>query len=226
MFSSVLETYSSQTTSLSITSALICLAAALVLGVCIALVYRLQGECTKSFMVSLILLPALVDIVILMVNGNLGTGVAVLGAFGLIRFRSVPGSSKEICFIFFSMATGLACGIGYISFAVLFTVILCLLFVVLTLFHVFSEDTSKKELRITIPEALDYTHVFDELFDAYTRKHNLVRVKTTNLGSMFELTYNVELKNPDDEKAFIDALRCRNGNLTIILGKVPTVEAL
>ncbi|MGL4790730.1 MAG: DUF4956 domain-containing protein [Anaerotignaceae bacterium] len=213
MFSSIL---SSTGDSLSITTAIICLLVALSMGLIISLTYMACDNYSKSFAVSLVVLPALVQVVISMVNGNLGTGVAVLGAFSLIRFRSVPGSSKDICAVFFAMAVGLATGIGYISFAFAVTVVMCLVILVLYKTNFATPQMKTRELKITIPEDLDYTGVFDDIFSKYTKYANLSSVKTTNLGSMFQLTYKMELKDASLEKKFIDELRCRNGNLTII----------
>jgi uncharacterized membrane protein YhiD involved in acid resistance len=154
-----------------------------------------------------------------MVNGNLGTGVAVLGAFSLIRFRSVPGSSKDICTIFFAMAIGLATGMGYIAFALAVTIVMSLIMFTLAKSPFAENYNNEKELKITIPEDLDYTGVFDDLFTKYTKSAILESVKTTNLGSMFQLKYLVALKDLTLEKAFIDDLRCRNGNLTIVCSK-------
>ena len=170
--------------------------------------------------------PALVQVVIMMVNGNLGAGVAVMGAFSLVRFRSFPGSSKEICVVFFAMAIGLATGMGHLAFAVFFTIILSLLLLLLcrSPFGELHAVPTEKELRITIPEDLDYPHIFDDLFEKYTNRVTLERVKTTNLGSMFELTYHIRLKKAVQEKAFLDDLRCRNGNLTIVCGRISSVK--
>lgn len=194
----------------------------LVLGTLIGVVYTYKNSYTKSFVVTLALLPAIVQTVIMLVNGNLGTGVAVMGAFSLVRFRSAPGSAKEIVSIFMAMAVGLATGTGYLGFAVLFTLIMCaasLLFTVLR-FGEPKRVLSERELRITIPESLDYTGAFDDLFVKYTDKWELVKVKTSNLGSLYKLEYIINLKDVAREKEFIDELRCRNGNLEITCGKV------
>lgn len=215
MFSSL---FSSTTTSLSISSVAICFGASLLLGIIIAVVYGLSEQCSKNFLLTLIILPAVVQVVIMLVNGNLGTGVAVVGAFSLVRFRSVPGTSKEICIIFFAMAAGLATGMGYATFALVFTVALSLVFLLLTK-TVLNTENGEKSLKITIPEALDYTTVFDDIFEKYASKVTLDRVKSTNLGSMFELSYMIVLKDKSKEKQMIDEIRCRNGNLTIICAR-------
>jgi len=199
---------------------LLCLGVSLVLGLIMAAAYMFKNEHTKSFLVTLALLPAVVCVVIMMVNGNIGAGVAVAGAFSLVRFRSAPGSAKEIVTIFLAMGTGLIVGMGYLGFAALFTVIMCVMFIIYTAVACSSENEAyNKTIKITIPEDLDYTGVFDSIFSEYTRKNELIQVKTTNMGSMFRLTYNVTLKDTAKEKEMIDHLRERNGNLEIILSK-------
>lgn len=194
---------------------LLCLGVALVLGGVLAVLYRFRNRCSRSFTLALALLPAIVCVVILMVNGNLGAGVAVAGAFSLVRFRSTPGTAKEIVTIFLAMASGLACGMGYLGYAALFTVIVSLLLMIYGQLAARHPETNNKLLRITVPEDLDYGGVFDDLFAEYTLSHQLIKVKTTGLGSMFRLTYAVTLRDSSHEKEFIDALRCRNGNLEI-----------
>ena len=198
---------------------LLCLGFSLVLGLVMALAYMYRTRYTKSFVVTLALLPAVVCIVIMLVNGNVGTGVAVAGAFSLVRFRSVPGTAKEICALFLAMGTGLITGMGYLGFAVLFTAVMCVMFLVYTRldFGTKKNAATYKTLTVTIPEDLDYSHVFDDIFESYTKSHELVRVKTTNMGSLFRLTYNVALRDAAKEKEMLDMIRCRNGNLNIIL---------
>lgn len=209
---------------LTVPNALVCIFAALIMGLAIAFIYMKSGNYTKSFVMSLVLLPAMVQVVIMMVNGNLGTGVAVLGAFSLVRFRSAPGSSKEICFIFFAMVVGLAAGTGYIGYALFITVIICLAFYILEKTPFGERNMAEKTLKITIPEDLDYTEIFDDIFERYGKKVTLERVKTTNLGSMYELRYYIVLKDVSQEKAMIDEIRCRNGNLTVICGRQETIR--
>ena len=213
------------TTVISVTDFLLCLGCSLVLGLVMAFAYMYRTRYTKSFVVTLALLPAVVCVVIMMVNGNVGTGVAVAGAFSLVRFRSVPGTAKEICTLFLAMGAGLIAGMGYLGFAVLFTLVMCAVFV---LYNCLDFGTKKnaatfKIFTITIPEDLDYSGVFDDIFAEFTRSHDLVRVKTTNMGSMFKLTYNVELRDAAKEKEMIDKMRCRNGNLEIAVSKQETV---
>ena len=202
---------------------LLCLGVSLVFGLVMALAYMWKNDHTKSFLVTLALLPAVVCVVIMMVNGNIGAGVAVAGAFSLVRFRSAPGSAKEIVTIFLAMGAGLIAGMGYLGFAALFTVIMSVMFIVYNLLA--SQTQSKavnKTVKITIPEDLDYTGVFDDIFAEFTKKSELVKVKTTNMGSMFRLTYDVTLKDATKEKQMIDRIRERNGNLEIMVSKQET----
>lgn len=180
---------------------------------------------TKSFAVTLAILPAIVCVIIAMVNGSVGAGIAVAGAFSLVRFRSVPGTAKEICAIFLAMATGLATGMGYLGLAAAFTAVLSLVILLTSRFDFGTKKNAGryKSIRIVIPEDLDFTGVFDDLFLEYTSSCELVNVKTTNMGSMFKLTYDVTLKDPDREKELIDKLRCRNGNLEISVSRQGTV---
>ncbi len=215
------------TTVISVGDFLLCLGCALVLGLVMAFVYMYRARYTRSFVITLALLPAAVCIVIMMVNGNVGTGVAVAGAFSLVRFRSVPGTAKEICTLFLAMGAGLIAGMGYIGFAVLFTVILCAVFLLYNRldFGEKKNNAAYKTLAITIPEDLDYTGVFEDIFKAYTVSHDLVYVKTTNMGSMFRLTYHVTLRDIAKEKEMIDELRCRNGNLEIAVSRQESAVA-
>lgn len=216
MFTSVIDTI---TGSLTIEAALICTAASLILGLIIALFYMAQEKYSQNYILTLIMLPALVQVVIMLVNGNLGTGVAIMGAFSLVRFRSMPGSAKEICGIFFAMVAGVATGMGYITYAALFTVIIGLAMVVIGKTKFGIPKDFCKDLKITIPENLDYTDIFDDIFESYTTRHELIRVKTTNMGSLYELQYAISLRDENMEKRFIDEIRTRNGNLTIVCGR-------
>lgn len=173
---------------------------------------------TKNFIVSLTILPTLISIVIMLVNGNLGTSVAVLGAFSLIRFRSIPGNSIEIVSVFFAMAIGLAIGMGAVIFAIVMTIFICLLLLILSKINLGS-SSREQVLKITIPEHLDYTNMFDDLFAAYTTQHQLIQSKTTNMGSLFECTYLIRLGDDKKEKEFMDEIRIRNGNLKVALSQ-------
>ena len=199
---------------------LLCIGVSFVLGLIMAAAYMFKNEHTKSFLVTLALLPAVVCVVIMMVNGNIGAGVAVAGAFSLVRFRSAPGSAKEIVTIFLAMGAGLIAGMGYLGFAALFTVIMCVMFLIYNAVAGNAKsEVVNKTIKITIPEDLDYTGAFDDIFAEYTKKNELVKVKTTNMGSMFRLTYNVTLKDATKEKEMIDRIRERNGNLEIMVSK-------
>lgn len=207
---------------ISFQQAMVCIAVSLVLGLVISVIYMYTGICSKNFAITLALLPVLVQMVIMLVNGNIGTGVAILGAFGLVRFRSIPGSSKEILGVFFAMAIGLATGTGLVGFAALCTVVIGLVFFVLNKTSFGETRVQERDLKITIPENLEYAGLFDDIFATYTQKHYLESVKTTNLGSMFELRYKITMKSMADEKKMIDEIRVRNGNLTIMCGRQST----
>lgn len=200
---------------------LFCLGISLVLGLITAAAYAWKNDYTKSFLISLAIIPAIVCVVIMMVNGNIGAGVAVAGAFSLVRFRSAPGSAKEIMAVFLTMGAGLIAGMGYLGYATLFTLIMCL---VLMIYNLLSRGSAKamsvfKTVKITIPEDLDYTEIFDDIFSEYTKRNELVKVKSTNMGSMFRLTYNLVLKDAKREKEMIDRIRERNGNLEIMVSR-------
>lgn len=208
---------SDMTNVISISDFTLCIAGSLLIGLILAFGYMYRSRYTKSFIVTLALLPAVVCVVIMMVNGNVGTGVAVAGAFSLVRFRSVPGTAKEITMLFLAMGAGLIAGMGYLGFAFLFTFIMCACSILYNRldFGSAKKDAMYKTLNITIPENLDYTDVFDDILKTYTSSNELIRVKTTNMGSMFRLTYHLTLLDKANEKEMIDKLRCRNGNLEI-----------
>jgi len=212
------------TAVISVTDFLLCLGFSLALGLIMAFAYMYRTRYTKSFVITLALLPAVVCVVIMLVNGNVGTGVAVAGAFSLVRFRSVPGTAKEICTLFLAMGAGLIAGMGYLGFAVLFTLVMCLMFVLYSRLDFGAKKNAAifKTLTVTIPEDLDYSGIFDDIFQEFTRSHELVRVKSTNMGSMFKLTYHVMLRDASREKEMIDRIRCRNGNLEIAVSKQDT----
>ncbi len=204
-------------TGMTIGDFLTCILVALVLGLVMALVYQFRLQCSRSFVITMASLPAIVAVVIMMVGGNLGTGIAVAGTFSLIRFRSMPGTAKEICAIFLAVAVGLACGMGYPGLAATFAVIMCLFNTLLTVANLGGQknELQNKNLRITVPEDLDYTGVFDDIFEKYTSEHKHLSAKTTNLGSLIKLEYAITLRKIGNEKEMIDELRCRNGNLEI-----------
>lgn len=222
MFRGIFDT--DMTRVIAVSDFLLCVACALIIGLFLAFAYMYQTRYTKSFVATLALLPAVVCVVIMMVNGNVGTGVAVAGAFSLVRFRSVPGTAKEIGAIFLAMCSGLVAGMGYLAYAFLAALILggmMLLYSQLD-FGTRRGSSNYKTMHITIPEDLDYSGVFDGILTKYTRRYELQQVKTTNMGSLFKLTYDVVLKNPKKEKEFIDELRCRNGNLEIMVCRQET----
>ena len=192
----------------------------IVLGAILALIHKSYTNSSKGFVITIAILPAIVQMVIMLVNGNLGTGVAVMGAFSLVRFRSIPGNAREINSIFMAMAVGLATGMGYLAAAALFVVMIGGISILFNITGFGETKLLTKELKITIPETLDYNGVFDDLFDQYVKKQELIHVKTTNMGSLYKLTYRIVMRNPKEEKALIDDLRCRNGNLEITCGKV------
>ena len=208
------------TDSITIVQGLIVTGVALVLGLISSLVYRFKSYCSKSFAVTLTIIPAIVAMLIMMVNGlATGAGIAVLGVFSLVRFRSQPGSSREILAIMLSMAIGLACGGGYITFAVFAAAVVCIVWLIL-FSTPFGDNGNKKELRIEIPENLDYEGLFDDIFSEFTTKDEVITVKTAQMGSVYELRYHISLKRDKSEKAFIDAIRARNGNLPVSCGRV------
>lgn len=196
-------------------------ALSLALGFGIAWVYRKVSGADGTMGTALTVLPFLVQIVILLVNGNLGAGVAVAGAFSLVRFRSAPGSARDIMAIFLAMTVGLACGMGYCALAALAAVVTCLTFFV---GKRAAKDSGERDIRVTVPENLDYTELFSDLFSVYTSSSQLLRVKTVNMGSLYSLHYRVKLINADREKQLLDAMRCRNGNLEISCG-LPDTES-
>ena len=209
------------TRTIGIEEFLLCIGCSLLIGIVLAFGYMSYARCTKSYIMTLAVLPAIVCVVIMMVNGNIGTGLAVAGAFSLVRFRSVPGSAKEITMLFLAMGTGLLTGMGYIGFGFVFAVIMS---IVIVLYHRLDFGIQKKALRyktirIAIPEDLDYSGVFDKVFELYTDAYELVRVKSFNMGSMFRVTYNLTMKKDANEKEMLDMIRCRNGNLEITISK-------
>lgn len=209
--------FSNSAAQVELSSILLCSLSSIMLGIVIALTHKHTSKYNKNFLTTISVLPLLIQIVIMMVNGNLGTSVAILGAFGLVRFRSLPGTSKEILIVFFAMTIGLITGMGHLVFAAFVTVLGCILLFVLNKIPLFDKNKQEKILKITIPEELDYTTVFDEIFKQYTTKVELEQVKTTNMGSMFELSYRITLNKKMNEKGFLDDLRVKNGNLKIIL---------
>lgn len=212
------------TTVIPVYQFMLCIAVALIAGVLLASIYTYRSQYNASFVRVLAIMPAVVCVVIMMVNGNVGAGVAVAGAFSLVRFRSVPGTAKEIGAIFIAMGAGLIVGMGYLAYGILFTLILSVMIFLYTKLNIWEPRSKHRTMIITIPEDLDYTHVFDDLLEEYTVKNELKHVKTTNMGSLFKLTYDLELKDQRSEKELIDQLRCRNGNLEIVMTNQETMS--
>lgn len=217
----MLESIIGSGASMSLATMLLCSGVSILCGLMVGCVYMYRNVYNKSFVISVVLMPAIVQVVIMMVNGNLGTGVAVVGAFSLVRFRSVAGGAREISTIFLAMAVGLATGMGFLVFAVLFAVLIGGVSMLLYTSSFANSKVLEKELKITIPETLDYEGIFDDIFQRYTRKNELLKVKTTNMGSLYELHYHIHLRQNVVEKEMIDELRCRNGNLNIVCGRLP-----
>lgn len=215
----MLESVFSQTTQVSISlgSCLICIVTSIILGGVISFTHKLTTKTTPNFLLTLTILPVLVQVIIFLVNGNLGTAFAVAGAFGLVRFRSMPGNSKEIVSVFWAMAVGLGLGMGYVAYTILITIIVAILVIAISKIVNKAQDISERKLKVIIPENLDYEEVFDDILEKYTNKAELLKVKTTNMGSMYELVYTVSMKTNLKEKNFLDEIRCRNGNLLVSL---------
>ena len=223
-FSSVFGTAESLVGAVSAADFLLCCVFSVVLGAACAGVYMFRHSYSKNFVVTLALLPLIVQMVITLVNGNLGAGIAVMGVFNLVRFRSIPGSAKDIGSVFLAMAIGLATGMGFIWLAVVFTVIVAMVNVTYVASPFGKQKEPEKTLRITIPEDLEYDGVFDEALARYTDEHELTEVQTTNMGSLFMLEYAIRLKEPGLEKRLIDDLRCLNGNLKITCGRAAAAK--
>lgn len=216
----ILGSVLSQGTGMSAGPLALCTLASLAAGVLIALFYTYRSTYSKSFVVTLALLPAIVQMVIMLVNGNLGTGVAVMGAFSLIRFRSAPGSAREISSIFLAMAAGLATGMGYLAIALLFVLLIGAVGLLYTRTKFGEPRQAENDLKITIPESLDYNGIFDDLLRTYAAKWELIEVRTANMGSLYRLHYRVVLRDASQQKQMMDELRQRNGNLEISCGRV------
>lgn len=199
----------------SVSIYLLCLLIAGLCGLVTALAVSAKNTVSRSFFLSLVVLPVIVSTVVLMVNGNVGTGIAVAGAFSLVRFRSAAGKAKDISSIFLVMTAGLACSAGYLAIALMFTLIASAM--ILLFSHIPMRCDRFLDLHITVPESLHFADAFDDLFTQYTRQWKLVRVKTSNMGSLYKLDYKIEMKEFSAVQSFLDALRCRNGNLEIAL---------
>ena len=215
MFNSIIKTAG----SISGAEYLICSGVSLVMGFVVALVHMYKNSYSKNIIITLVVLPYIVQTMLMLVNGSIGAGIAVMGAFSLVRFRSAQGNAKEIMSIFYAMTIGLAMSLGFIGIAAFVLVFAGVVIIVLTTVDFGVKKNGDRTLKITIPEDLDYEGIFDDVFDKYTTKCDLLRCRTTNMGSLYEVSYDIILKKDVSEKAFIDELRCRNGNLTIVCGR-------
>lgn len=198
---------------------MVCMGSALIMGILLAWIHTYKNQVTRNFILTLALLPVIVQTVIMMVNGNLGTGVAVMGAFSLVRFRSAPGNSREISSIFLAMAIGLAVGMGYLGAAILLLAVSGAMTLFVIWLPLGKGRNRERELKVTISEDLDYRGIFEDLFSQYTERAELMRVKTVNMGSLYELQYDIWLRDEKTEKEFLDEVRCRNGNLPLVCGR-------
>ncbi len=221
MFETMLESiFTSSGDTLTLTGMLAALGAALALGLLISLAYikthKEEGYST-GFTITLIMLPTIISIIIMLIGNNVARAFSLAGAFSLIRFRSAPGDPKDIAYVFFTLAVGLACGMGYIVYGIIFAVILCLVMIILQEINYAKPKSSNMQLKVTIPEDLNFSGLFDDILQKYTASWNLKRVKTSDFGTIFEVVYRISLKQSADQKKFIDELRCRNGNLNITL---------
>lgn len=213
-------------TEITVAAFFLCTGVSLLLGAGTALLGMYRSRCSQSFAVTLAILPAVVEVIILLVNGNVGAGVAVAGAFGLVRFRSVPGTAKEIGLIFLAMALGLATGMGYAALAVVFFAVIAAAWLALSALQFGRPHACDRVLKITIPENLDYDGLFDDLLQSYTTAYTLDKVKTASMGTLYELQYSIALKGDTVPKVFLDELRCRNGNLNIVCCRQTDAELL
>ncbi len=207
-------------------SFLICTGVSLLLGLLTALCFSIKSSFSKSFCLTVAILPSIVQVIIMMVSGSVGAGVAVAGTFSLVRFRSEAGTARQIGAIFLAVAIGIIMGMGYAVLAAAFFLVVTLFFILLTVLPFGEDHGGHRDLRITIPENLDYEGVFDDLFDRYTRSHSLQRVRTTNMGTLYEIRYTIVMKDETKIQEFLDEIRTRNGNLTIVCGRVGTESSL
>lgn len=206
--------------SLTIVNTFIVMIAALILGLMISLVYMRttkKSGYSPSFTITLIMLPVIISIIILLVGNNVARAFSLAGAFSLIRFRSAPGEPKDIAYVFFTLAVGLCCGMGYIGYAVIFTMALCFVMLVLDTTKFAMPKTKAMKLKIIVPEDLNYEGVFDEVLKNYSKTYFIETIRTRDFGALFELNYSIELLEGVNQKQLIDDLRCRNGNLNITL---------
>lgn len=222
LFNTILANTSSEIT---VVSAIITMLAAVVLGAVIAFTYfKTQTEnYQRSMAATLLMFPIILSVIILFIGSNIARAFSLAGTLSIIRFRSAPGDPKDIGFIFFDIAAGLACGVGLYGYGAIFVLILCAVIFGVERFGLFEKKEAEKTLKITIPEDLNYEGAFDDVLDEYTKEHSLTKIKTTDLGALFELCYSVKMKPNQNEQEFLNELRCRNGNLSIILSAAPKI---
>lgn len=227
MFESIFNSVSTTAaagTAISLGSAILTILVSFILGGLISFTYMKtssKGGYSQNFALTLVIIPTVIAIIVLLIGSNVARAFSLAGAFSIIKFRSAPGDPKDISYVLFTMAAGLACGVGFFGYAGLFTIFLCVLMFILSMVNFGAKKASQKLLKITIPEDLDYEGAFDDLFEQYTTSHELIKVKTTDLGSLYQLSYTVTMNNTTSQKEFLDALRCRNGNLNITLSISP-----
>ncbi|KOY14407.1 DUF4956 domain-containing protein [Paenibacillus xylanivorans] len=211
-------------TTLTFSNAILTIGLAIIMGVIISLTYMKTNQSTysQSFTLTMVVLPVIVAIIILLIGSNIARAFSLAGAFSIIRFRSAPGDPKDIAYVLFTMASGLACGVGAFGYAVMFTIILCVLMFVLSRFNFGEKKNQQKTLKVTIPENLSYEEALDEVFHKFNVVHELKKIRTTELGSLYELVYNVTIHESVNQKEFLDMIRTRNGNLDISLTMSPT----
>ncbi len=210
-------------TSISLINSILTIVVSFILGGIISLTYMKTTNKSKgypqNFSLTLVIVPTVIAIIVLLIGSNVARAFSLAGAFSMIKFRSAPGDPKDIAYVLFTMAAGLACGVGAFGYAALFTIFLCILMFILNLVNFGGQKLEQKVLKITIPEDLDYEGVFDSIFMEHVANYELIKVKTTDLGSLFQLSYMITMKKDVSEKEFLDALRCRNGNLNIVLSR-------
>lgn len=218
------STLSSTATDLTLTNAMITIVISIILGGLISLTYMYTNRSgfSQNFTLTMVLLPTIVAIIILLIGSNIARAFSLAGAFSIIRFRSAPGDPKDIAYVLFTMAAGLAVGTGYYGYAILFTIILCVMMIILNQLNFGSRKTTQRMLKVTIPENLSYEEAFQEVFQRFGVKHELKKIRTTELGSLYELIYTVTMQSSTDQKAFLDEIRCRNGNLDLSLTMSPS----
>lgn len=211
---------------ITVGGALVTMLAALILGFIVAFTYYKTADeeyYQRSMSITLLMLPIVLSAVIVFIGNNIARAFSLAGTLSIIRFRSAPGDPKDIGFIFFDIAAGLACGVGLYAYGLMFTAVLCIILVIAEKCNIFGGRKICKQLKITIPEDLNYDGVFDDILDVYTTKHKLTKIRTTDLGSLFELCYSITMDETKNEQEFLNEIRCRNGNLSIILSVIPPV---